>query len=439
MDNSLRGTGGFPGLRSDRLDDAEALLNEYLTTEEMRDPERFSPDPKWKKLSKRQTLDLIEAVLRRITWLHQHDAELDDGHLSRIKLVKLLRLFYTRKLPCTESDLRMMLDLTAPLFDLIAPDGPVDYVMEYVKENDLTPELCRSLREYQENLVPQGSVASMQSLRQRLHTLLWMDEWEPLDVARCWSECIRRDFRAMTGERKKHWRRLLKHIRGNAPQHMPASWAREAEERLAMVGVDDFSSQLMLWFAPFRSGQALPLSVAGSHILKGLIWYASLSGDEKAKESALWLLDVKWKQKRNIAKSMIALEVFGISKDELLSRNLISQPSSATPPVLERLLDVLNYPTMATHVVAEPDSDLIVVQGQLHFYRLFRSTGRIERVSDNAVLELNWPAIPDDFRVHLRREGNLDDQLILRATLLMYDSIYANFFKATGPDTPSIE
>jgi len=51
----------------------------------------------------------------------------------------------------------------------------------------------------------------------------------------------------------------------------------------------------------------------------------------------------------------------------------------------------------------DPDGELIVVQGQLHFYRLFRSTGRMERVSDNAVLDLNWPAIPDQFRLVLHR------------------------------------
>ena len=426
------GPDGFPLSQSDRNYDTQLLLNDYLLTEEILDPERFSPDPKWRKLPKRETIDLIEAVLRRLAWLHEHDAELSNAHLTRLKLIKLLRVFYARKLPCNETDLRMMLDLTVPLFDLIAPDGPVDYVMEYVKEHDLTPELCRSLHEFQENLVQQGSVAGMQSLRQRLHTLLWMDEWEPLNPARCWSESIRRDFRTMSGERRENWRRLLKHIRGNAPVNMPGSWAREAEQRLAAVGVNDFSEQLSLWFAPFRSGQRLPLSIAGSHILKGLILYAALSRDEKARQAALGLLDVKWKQKKNTAKSMIALEVFGISKQELLSRNLISEVTTAPPQIWERVLEVLKSPMAGTHIVSEPDSDLIVVQGQLHFYRLFRSTGRIERVTDNTVLELNWPAIPDDFRIRLQRHSNSAEQLHLRATMLMYDSIYGKYFNPEG-------
>ena len=130
-----------------------------------------------------------------------------------------------------------------------------------------------------------------------------------------------------------------------------------------------------------------------------------------------------------MTKSMVALGIFGITKDELLSRNLIKEVTSPSPPrILERILEIFKQPNASTHIVADPEGDLIVVQGQMHFYRLFRSTGRIERVSDNAVLELNWAAIPDEFRLRLRRECDSEEQLGLRATLLMYDSIYGSYF-----------
>jgi hypothetical protein len=48
----------------------------------------------------------------------------------------------------------------------------------------------------------------MQSLRQQLHMLLWLDEWEPLNPARCWSECIRRDLQTFVGERRVKWRTI---------------------------------------------------------------------------------------------------------------------------------------------------------------------------------------------------------------------------------------
>lgn len=420
---------GFPLSLSARLYNSHLLLNDYLVDHMPLDPLSRPDAAKWKKLPKSEAIDLIEALLGRLLWLYQHDSELQNGHLARVRLTQLLRLLYTRKLPCTESDLRMMLDSTVPLLDVIAADGPVDYVMEYLKNNDLTQELCKSLREFQANLHEQGSMSSMQSLRQRLHMLLWLDEWEPLDPGLCWSECIRRDFRNMTGERQAKWRQLLKYIRGNVPPRMPGIWAREAEVRLKEVGSDDFCDQISLWFAPFRSGQPLPLTVAGSHVLRGLIWYAALSGDPEARESALWLLDVKWKQKRNTDKAMVALEVFGISKEELTARSLI-KPLTADPPprIMEKVLEVLKFPTANEKIVADAEGDLIVVQGQLHFYRLFRSTGRIERVSDNAVLELNWSAMPDAFRLSVHRECNSDQQLGIRAAMLMYDSIYGRYF-----------
>src|SRR5205823_2741719 len=92
------------------------------------------------------------------------------------------------------------------------------------------------------------------------------------------------------------------------------------------------------WFAPFRSGEPLPLSVAGSHVLKGLIWYCAIAREDDLRDCSLWLLDVKWKQKRNIEKAMVALGQFGISKQDLRTRNLIKpEPPDPTPRLIEKM------------------------------------------------------------------------------------------------------
>ena len=428
------GADGFSFSASDKLSASHLLLEERLTDGLSVDVDARIDLSKWKKVPPKALVpELIEAILRRLIWLREHDAELRQGHIARIKLVQLLRVLYTRKFPCTESQLRTMLDLTVPLLNEIAPDGPVDFVMEYIKENDLNPELCKSLHNFQTHLIQVGSVASMQSLRQRLYTLLFMDEWEPLNPLKCWSESIRRDFRMMKDERRARWRKLLKHIRGNAPQIVPPSWKNEAERRLAEVGVADFSEQLEVWFAPFRSGESLPLSVAGSHILKGLIWYASLTNDERAKSASLWLLDAKWKQKQNFEKSLVALGVFGISKEELFSRELLKPISTPSPNFMEKALQLvsqaINSPNTNTNVAVDFSNDEIIVQGQLHFYCLYRKTGRIVRATDKAELELTWTTIPDEMRLTLHPECDSDDQVHLRATMLMYDSINAQYFR----------
>ena len=431
MEPTIPGPDGFLLSPNDPVHEAQLRLNGYLLGEEQRNPALTAFDVAiWRKLRKHQVVDQVRAVLERFAWLDQHDAQLENAHVARMRLATLLRVLYSIKIPYTEHDLRILLGLTTPLLGRIAPYGPVERVMEYLKANDLTQELCDDLRHFQASLREEMSIsqASMQSLRQQLHMLLWLDEWEPLDPTRCWSECVRRDFRAMTGERCANWRALLKHLRGNAPVRMPGGWARGAEPLLAAIGIDDFREQMRNWFAPFRSGEPLPLSVAGSHVLKGLIWFSAVARDEAVKECALWLLDVKWKQKRNIEKAMVSLMEFGFSKEDLRARSLIkAEPPDPTPRLIEKMRQAVCL-LPANHIHMDQDGELIVIQGQLHFYRLFRSTGRIERVTDNAVLELNWPSIPDQFRILLHRECDSPEQLERRACMLMSDAVFGRYF-----------
>jgi hypothetical protein len=433
MEISIPGPDGFLLAPSDPLREEHLRLSDHLVAEEQRPPSTPFNVAIWKKVDRRSLTKQIQAVLQRLAWLDQHDAELTNAHLARLRLTTLLRVLYSIKAPCAEPDLRMLLDLTVPLLGRIAPYGPLERVMEYLQTADLTPELCHSLRQFQANLRTEMSVsqASMQSLRQQLHMLLWLDEWEPLDPARCWSECVRRDFRTFTGERRAKWRALLKHLRGNAPVRMPASWARSAEPLLAAVGIEDFREQMLIWFAPFRSGEAIPLSVAGSHVIKGLVWFSAVAKDEDLKDCCLSLLTAKWKQKRNTEKVLVALRQFGVGKDELIARNLIKPAPDPAPRLIEKMRAAVCL-IPANHIQMDPDGELIVVQGQLHFYRLFRSTGRIERVSDDAVLDVNWPAIPDQVRLFLHRACDTPQQIDFRAHLLMYDSIFGTYFTPIG-------
>ncbi len=426
------GPDGFLIQPDDPLRAAHLRLNDYLLDEEQRSPHTPFDAAVWRKIPKNQLAAQLQAVLERVRWLGEHDAELENAHQARLRLGTLLDVLYRIKAPFTEPELRALLDRTIPLLGRIAPYGPVERVVEYIKSSDLTPGLCASLRAFQANLREEMSIsqASMQSLRQQLHMLLWLDEWEPLDPARCWSECVRRDFRTFSGERRVKWRALLKHLRGNAPVRMPAGWARQAEPLLEAVGLEDFREQLHIWFAPFQSGEPLPLSVPGSHVIKGFVWFCAVAKDEDLKECCLWLLDAKWRQKRNTEKVMVALGQFGISKDELRARGLIQPPP---PPPGPRLIEKMRNAVSLRaeyHIQMDPDGELIVIQGQLHFYRLFRSTGRMERVSDSAELELNWPAIPDSLRVYLHRACDSPQQLNFRAYMLMYDSIYGRYFIA---------
>ena len=421
---------GFLLSPDDPLFFAHTRLNEYLVAEEERGPATAFDMRPWKKLAKRDLPGQTMSVLARLQWLDQHDRELDQAHKSRMRVRSLLRVLYSLKADFTESELIAIIDATTPLLGRIVPYGPIERVAAYLKNNNLTPGLCQSIRRFQSGLREEmsESQASMQSLRQIIHILLWMDEWEPLDPTRCWSECIRRDFREMSGDRRINWRALLKHLRGNAPVRMPKGWANEARPLLDAVGIEDFVARLEDWFAPFRSGQPLPLSVPGSHVLKCLIWYCVVSGDERAKETALWLRHVKWRQKRNTEKSLVALTELGVTREELIADNLIRESKhDSLPQYLERLRQSVVY--SSGRIANDPDEDVLIVQGQMHFYRVFRSTGRIERATDGAVLELDWHSLPDQFRLTVKRECDSPDEVQRRALLLISDGTFAQYFR----------
>lgn len=425
------GPDGFLLATDDPLHAEHMRLNEFLVELGPSNPGSAPVDARpWKKLPKSELPAQTLAVLRRLNWLFAHDRELETAHVSRIWLSKLLRVLNGIKADFNERDLISIIDATTPLLGRIPPYGPIERVSEYLKTRDLTPELCRAMRNFQAGLREEmsESQASMQSLRQTLHMLLWMDEWDPLEPTRCWSECVRRNFREMDGERRVRWRALLKHLRGNAPVRMPKGWAREAETLLNVVGLEDFEIKVAGWFAPFRSGQALPLSVPGSHVLKGLIWYCAVTNEDRIRGCALWLLDAKWRQKRNTEKSLVALTELGITREELLARNLIRQAPDPMPHHMERLREALStYP--ADRILDSPDEDDVIVQGQLHFYRISRKTGMIERASDKATLELDWHSLPDQFRLSVAQECDSLHQVRMRAFLLMNDGVFGQCFK----------
>ena len=121
--------------------------------------------------------------------------------------------------------------------------------------------------------------------------LLWHDENDPLDPSRCWSDVVRRDLRDRRGTQRTPWKALFRHIKGNASAKPAKGWIKEAEKHLTQVTHQDFMDRLGVWLAPLRSGEAQPLSVAGSHVLRGLLWYAALTKDLRLGAIVLTPLD----------------------------------------------------------------------------------------------------------------------------------------------------
>src|SRR5260370_40107768 len=149
MELSIPCPDGFLLSPDDPLRASHMRLNDYLLAEEQR-PSHLPFDVAiWRKAPKRDFANQIQAVLLRLAWLDQHDAELENAHLSRIRLATLLRVLYSMKASYTEPCLRMLLDLTVPLLGRLAPYGPVERAIEYIRSTALTPGLSHSLRHFQ--------------------------------------------------------------------------------------------------------------------------------------------------------------------------------------------------------------------------------------------------------------------------------------------------
>lgn len=189
----------------------------------------------------------------------------------------------------------------------------VGWVVEYFHDHGLTPEFCAALRNWRE--VYRAGIGNgyahvdVQNELQLIDMMLWHDEWNDVDLGACWSERIRRDFRSMSGERRQAWRALLHHIRGDGGSKPPKPWVKQAQRHLDAVGQSDFRATMADWFASFRDREPLRLSVVGSHVLKGLLWYCAVARDPAVNAGALPLVDATWKSKRSLDKVMVALAV----------------------------------------------------------------------------------------------------------------------------------
>lgn len=259
-----------------------------------------------KERGKQELVALSMTACERVLWIREHADEIAQATEWARRVWTICYHLYSLRLPFTASEM-------CQLIDTPHAEPPVGRVVEYFHEHGLTPQLCAALRKWRE--VYRSGIGNgyrhvdVQNELQLLDMMLWHDEWDEVVPAACWSERIRRDFRNMRGERQQAWRALLHHIRGDAGSKPPKLWVKQAENHLAAIGQSDFCATMTDWFGSFRDPEPLRLSIVGSHVLKGLLWYCAVAHDPTVTASALPLLDATWKPKRNLDKVMVALAV----------------------------------------------------------------------------------------------------------------------------------
>src|SRR5207245_3102085 len=104
MEPPVPGPDGFLISAGNPLRAAHLRLNDYLLGEEQRPPTTPFDAAVWRKLAKSNLADHVQAVLERLRWLDEHDAELENAHLARIRLNTLIGVLYSIKAPYTEHE-----------------------------------------------------------------------------------------------------------------------------------------------------------------------------------------------------------------------------------------------------------------------------------------------------------------------------------------------
>jgi hypothetical protein len=247
------------------------------------------------KLDRSQRARIVEAIERRVEWIGGH-ASSPAVAQWRSDLQALVEPFAAAAGRASDADnLRDMLDGKS--------DSALRYCLggttaEFLRTYELTPELYEGLRPLREKIKKfdwDGVHFQRMNIMQNLYVLLWHDEWDVPDFTACATNVIRGDFRAMTGERRAHWRALFRDVAPLNSYRLSKRWAKAAQRLLADLGIEEFRDRVREWFGTFRAPDPRWLTVGGGHVLKELVWYAALSRDSATIEAVMWFTEATWK------------------------------------------------------------------------------------------------------------------------------------------------
>jgi hypothetical protein len=341
---------------------------------------------------KRRKLSIWKALLERMLWLRDNNRQ--STCLSPLR--GLAERIEKWTLSPTRADLVGILEHTAEVAGFLAPYTPTPHLFSYIDVNGLSPELAAAIRRFRERVYDDCLVVnqvSIQLFRSRLDMLAWRDEWTPIDLKRCWSEQVRVDFRAMTGEERENWRRLLYLIHGDEGTRPAPKWSAGAANAVQKIGAESFRARLLSWLTPLRRGATQRLSREGSYILRSFLWLAEATRDNELKGRVAEITGVEFKPKANGQKVIrAAAEIMGVPdpigksavnaprSEDLISRAL----SAALSPT-----NLLFAPNLAGRI--EVGAEIVYVRGKRDTYEVHIANGAIFRQSDGRRIYITRP------------------------------------------------
>lgn len=152
-------------------------------------------------------------------------------------------------------------------------EEPIRLVKRSFSDGGYTDELFDAIRTYQGRLSKLRS-AEVTRVRGEIANLLWLDPREPLRPKRCLSAGIREGYFALSSPERKQWTRLFQSVDRTGRRRPDRKWIKEAQEALHDIGCNRFTQCIAQWLT--LPEERVPLSTAGRHVVKTMIWCCTL-------------------------------------------------------------------------------------------------------------------------------------------------------------------
>ena len=365
-----------------------------------------------------EVAETVRAAISRIRWLSQNrPANQHQDLLWRCGIGELLCDLLRLKPDLTGADLMGLIEIDGLGYLGVTPSSMVlELAEERVMKHCYEPELMAALEQWHKTL--HGSI-SAQDLRHKASWLLWFNPAAAaISDKECWSHRIREDLRGMDTGSRGAWEALLKNISFSAGDKPPGKWKKPAAKALQAVGAAGFRERIRAWFGPFKSAEALRITVIGRDVLRNLMWYALPAADAQVDEAISWFASSRWKTKDDkgrIAKLLPSFASVLIERSPELAWKTLEAYSRAggvplagkTLGMYQKLCEQLGKsgPPAGAPAGAAPnpddimrallkknlagaagstsvDGDDLVVKGTLDTYRISMKDSRMVRLSD---------------------------------------------------------
>jgi len=266
---------------------------------------------------------VYRAVNVRSEWIaaHQGDYLKDTVRLWNEWLARVRRQAFTRI-----DDLPLEWLLTAIWKDS-GSAKLLELCQKYVARQGWDANLLLAFRQW----IPKiGTAAGDHMLRAQAEWFAWFENITPIDLDACWSNRVKQSIREMATKEAAAWSAMLENNTFIITGKPPMKWLKAGAGLFPKVGAAAFRLRFLEWFAPFRKGEALRLTITGRNILRTLMWYALIAQDPMVDDALLGFARVKWKNKETSKRAAQAEMAFAYVISE-------REPESALP-ILEPLV-----------------------------------------------------------------------------------------------------